>query len=73
MLPAVTVLVMLPPDCVPIKSADCGEVPERVTCRNGKPELFSTVRVVVVVPVDAGLKPTLNEQEARGASDGPQV
>jgi len=72
-LPAVTVLVMLPLACVPIMNGDFGDVPDRLTCWNGKPELFSTVSVVVVVPADAGLKATLNVQESPGANDGPQV
>ena len=52
---------------------DCGEVPDRLTSWSGRPEPFSTNSVVVVVPVDAGLKATLNEQESPGARVGPQV
>jgi hypothetical protein len=50
-----------------------GDVPDRLTCGKAKPELFSTCSVVVVVPADAGLKATLNVQEAPGMSDDPQV
>ena len=73
MLPAATVLVMLPPVWVPTRNGDCGEVPDRSTCWNGKPELFPTTIVVAVVPVVAGLKATLNVQEAPGLTVGPQV
>lgn len=71
--PAVTVLLMLPPVWVPTRNGDCGEVPERLNCWDGKPELFPIASVVAVVPVDAGLKATLNVQEAPGLSDAPQV
>ena len=73
MLPAITVLLMLPPACVPTTNADCWEVPDKLTCWTGRPELFSTDSVVAVVPVDAGLKETPNWQESPGARIVPQL
>ena len=70
MLPAVTVLVTLPFVCVPNRK---GKPPVRLTCWNGRPELFSTVSVAVLTPAVAGVNATLNEQDVPGERDGPHV